>query len=800
MVPHATRERIENQFRSEKDNSINTLVCTPTLELGVDIGGLDCTLMRNVPPLPANYWQRVGRAGRRNRMAVNVTYCRPLSHDAAYYAEPEKMLEGRVDPPSFNMRNEIMLSKHVNAAILTRLHQLSRSPDLPEPARESIHAALKKSFPTFITSYLFDAAGNILKRPVDCLELRGVLARHQSDLSAYIQRVFRATWPIEDELVVLPEKLDLLIKQAPDTLDEIARRLFRRLQWAYKETIRLNKIRSVQGTLDEIDEAHYRRCDAFIKKMKGQARRHRRDAQGVDDINTFNVLAVEGFLPGYGLETGSIRGTAEMPPAFGKELLELPRPNAMALREYVPGNLVYANSQKFIPRHYLIQAGEELVNIPSFLVDIKNEAIVEVAPQATGEGDTPCLKAMQICDVELVHQSQISDEEENRFQLPVMVYGKEQDRNSGGDVYQWGERLIQLISGQHFRMVNAGTTASRSTTQTLGYPVCMTCGQSVSPLSSKLQIDAFLESHQQRCGKRPEYIGFYADVVADCIKISDCKDRIEAYSVIEALRIAATQVLDMYVDDLQVLVIGRIGDGSVNAYLWDPMPGGSGLLKEMLRHFDRIHEAAIQLLENCIGECQDSCICCLQTFRNSFYHKHLNRFTALEFFRMHGEKAQFSHPMPAVQSVHESTGKDTPSNQKEEILQNLLHRAGLGANRWQLQLKLKRTVDLGGQICSTTPDVYYDSPEEGEQGLCVYLDGLSEGIHGNAAAQMTDKAIRNQLRIDGYEVVEITVHELTDKTAMIQHFKRIAKFLDGRTFARDIESNPTWFTESTCYS
>ncbi|MGV2335348.1 MAG UNVERIFIED_CONTAM: hypothetical protein LVR18_14945 [Planctomycetaceae bacterium] len=103
MVPHDERERLENLFKGESD-AINTFVCTPTLELGVDIGQLDTVLMRNVPPLPANYWQRAGRAGRRHRMAVNITYCRGASHDRAYFNDPPKLLAGRVDPPAFNLR------------------------------------------------------------------------------------------------------------------------------------------------------------------------------------------------------------------------------------------------------------------------------------------------------------------------------------------------------------------------------------------------------------------------------------------------------------------------------------------------------------------------------------------------------------------------------------------------------------------------------------------------------------------------------------------------------------------------
>ena len=39
------------------------LFCSPTMELGVDISTLNAVYMRNVPPTPANYAQRSGRAG-----------------------------------------------------------------------------------------------------------------------------------------------------------------------------------------------------------------------------------------------------------------------------------------------------------------------------------------------------------------------------------------------------------------------------------------------------------------------------------------------------------------------------------------------------------------------------------------------------------------------------------------------------------------------------------------------------------------------------------------------------------------
>ena len=351
MVPNEERERLENLFKGSSD-AVNCLVCTPTLELGIDIGQLDSVLMRNVPPLPANYWQRAGRAGRRHRMAVDITYCRPTSHDRAYFAVPSKMLAGRIDPPAFNLRNEVMIAKHVRASVIGGLFRYGRDPSRSESEREAISAVLDACLPRRVVSYLFDG-GEVRTKPFDFGPLRALVATHANELTADVRRAFRGGWPDEDAEVVTPEALRAHVATFGDELEAVAKRLRNRLAWAMEQIRRLNTLRERRGTLERADEALFRRSDNLVKRLKGEGRR-RTQAEGHDDVRHVQRPG-RGRIPARLRPGGRIGGGLGGDPILAQRApwtSDLPRPPATALREYVPGNLIYANGHRFVARRF----------------------------------------------------------------------------------------------------------------------------------------------------------------------------------------------------------------------------------------------------------------------------------------------------------------------------------------------------------------------------------------------------------------------------------------------------------------
>ncbi|OLS17005.1 MAG: DEAD-box ATP-dependent RNA helicase CshB [Candidatus Heimdallarchaeota archaeon LC_3] len=104
------RQNVESKLR---DGEIKAVVCTSSLELGIDVGDISGVI---TPLVPINsLYQRIGRAGRRNRPALAIL---ELSNDVVseYYIRHPKEYFTDVTPITFETNNRRIIFDHLRLA------------------------------------------------------------------------------------------------------------------------------------------------------------------------------------------------------------------------------------------------------------------------------------------------------------------------------------------------------------------------------------------------------------------------------------------------------------------------------------------------------------------------------------------------------------------------------------------------------------------------------------------------------------------------------------------------------------
>ena len=96
----------------------------------------------------------------------------------------------------------------------------------------------------------------------------------------------------------------------------------------------------------------------------------------------------------------------------------------------------------------------------------------------------------------------------------------------------------------------------------------------------------------------------------------------------------------------------------------------------------------------------------------------------------------------------------------------------------------------------TPPDIIYRADYHAEnEGVCIYLDGLSAHLHGNSETAEQDQRIRTWLGNNAFDVIEIAVSDLDDEGAMTRYFRRLAGYLRKDDLRAALQKDTSWFRQ-----
>ncbi len=138
-LPEERRDIEARLFRG----SLQAVIATSALELGIDVGGLDVCVLVGYPGSRISTWQRLGRVGRQDREALVVLVALPDALDQYIVSHPQTLFDGAFEHAVLDPWNPLVSGAHLVCAAAER--PLERDELLGEPRALAVAAALTEA-------------------------------------------------------------------------------------------------------------------------------------------------------------------------------------------------------------------------------------------------------------------------------------------------------------------------------------------------------------------------------------------------------------------------------------------------------------------------------------------------------------------------------------------------------------------------------------------------------------------------------------------------------------------------------
>lgn len=782
LLNRPERERLEEEFKADNEHRqpwyANLLSCTPTLEMGIDIGSLSSLILCSVPPAQANYLQRIGRAGRRDGNALNLAVANARPHDLYFFAEPEQMLAGHIDAPGIFLDASAVMERQFTAFCFDRWIAEDFQAIIPGKLGQvlnNLEPVEQKKFPHNLITFIETRQTDLFDHFVTLFKESGSNLSPESaaNLKRFVEGDGDAQWFLRGRIMnglhQRRRELDSLKKKI-----QILNGKIRKMKKEPKDRNFADQLRELQIEKSALQ--------SLVKNLSNR--------------NTFNFFTDEGLLPNYAFpEVGVMLNSLiyrkkskvqEGEGSYDTWSYEYERPARSAIEELAPANTFYAEGRKVKVDQVDMSVSEmetwRFCNNCSHkeLLGREEERDVCIKCGSPLWGDAGqkrlMLRMRQVFASTSDRKSRISDDADDReptfYHKQMLV---EFDDRQVLEAYKVDADFpfgFDFLAKVDFCEINFGEKTEIGEKISIagvemprqGFALCRVCGK-VRDNHDELHHALTCTAKDQESDRDLiDCIYLYRQFVSEAVRIllpvsimSDSERKLQSF--IAAIQLGLKKRFRGKIDHLQTTVHEEpIPDSSLKRkylILYDTVPGGTGYLKQLMRSENELMsvlELALETLKSCTcnqEEGKDGCYRCLFAYRNSYHMPETSRNTAIELL---AEILTYRENLVKTENI-----RDISLN---TFIESELEARFLGA------LKLYRSaalpVILKNDLVNGKPGYFL---KVGDRSYTIEPQVVLDDLAGVSITSRADFVIRPARSRD--------------------RMKPIALFLDGYTFHRD---------------